>query len=389
MPSGDRGAYDGAMASDRTQIERLRLTNFRSYPTLEVPLADRTVLVGRNAAGKTNILEALYLLSSTKSFRADREREMIRWGETEGHVAVTVTRGETTHELSCGLGLGARAIKKQFMVDGSKKPAAALPALLPAALFSADDVRLIDGAPGRRRRALDLVIGQGSVVYLDALRRYGRVLASRNRLLERIRDGEAGRDELEYWDTQLAEAAEVILEGRTRFTKFLNQRLTDRYHAIAPHTDDSLEISYEPLTTDPAADLARGLERDIAVGTTTVGPHRDDWKLLLGNRPLSSFGSGGEFRSGMLAFRMGEAAWLESELGTVPVILLDDVFSELDAGRREALLSSLSETQVIITTPERSEIPDSFAEAEVVTVAKDQAETVSQIAVTTSGGSDV
>lgn len=376
------------MADGRTLIERLRLTNFRSYPQLDVALADRTVLVGQNAAGKTNILEALYLLSSTKSFRADREREMIRWGESAGHVAASVRRGDTLHELSCGLGLGTRAIKKRFMVDGTKRPTSSLPAFLPAALFSADDVRLIDGAPGRRRRALDLVIGQGSAKYLEALRLYGRVLASRNRLLERIRDGEAGRDELEYWDAQLVEAATVILAGRQRFTEFLNDRLTDRYQAIAPRTTDKLTVSYEPLTTDPAMDIPRGLERDIAVGTTTVGPHRDDWKLLLGNRPLSSFGSGGEFRTGMLAFRMGEAAWLEAELGTVPVILLDDVFSELDANRREALLSTLPETQVIITTPERREIPASFTRAAVINVSKDQQETVSEVVAKEAEGQD-
>lgn len=372
--------------TDQISVERLRLTNFRSYPSIDVRLSDRTVLVGRNAAGKTNLLEALYLLSSTKSFRADREREMIRWGETAGQVAATVRCGDTVHEVACGLSLGARAIQKRFTVDGNKRPAAALPAILPAALFSADDVRLIDGAPGRRRRALDLVIGQGSATYLEALRRYGRVLASRNRLLEKIRDGEAGRDELEYWDTQLVETGTVVIDGRQRFTDFLNRHLTDRYQAIAPHTTDTLEVSYEPLTTDPAGDLARGLERDVAVGTTTVGPHRDDWKLLLGNRPLASFGSGGEYRSGMLAFRMGEAAWLEAELGSVPVILLDDVFSELDAGRREALLSTLPETQVVITTPERDEIPASFDTAALIEVTKQSADTTSRI---TAGSDDV
>lgn len=362
---------------------RLRLTNFRSYPSLDLELGERTLLVGRNAAGKTNVLEALYLLSSTKSFRADREREMIRWGEDAAHVAARVSRGKSDHEVSVGIGLGTRATKKLFSIDQTKRPAAEIPKWLPAALFSADDVRLIDGSPGRRRRALDLVIGQSSAEYLESLRRYGRVLASRNRLLEQIQAGEANHDELDFWDAQLIETAEIILAGRQRFSDFVNNRLTDHYRAVAPQTEGKLEFSYEPLTPDPATEIPKSRERDIAVGTTTTGPHRDDWKLLLGNRPIISFGSGGEFRTGILAFRLAEADWLAQELSVVPIVLLDDVFSELDASRREALLTNLPRTQVIITTPEKSEIPKSFSPSHLIEISKDLE------AVSHAGGPDV
>lgn len=285
---------------------------------------------------------------------------MIRWGESEGRVALRTEDGAKTHELVCQLALGTRSAKKTFLVDKTKRKAADLAALFPAALFSGDDVRLIDGSPGRRRRALDLVLGQSSGTYLEALRRYTRVLASRNRLLEQISTGEAGSDELDFWDAQLIESGTVLLEERQRFVAFANDRLPDLYAGIAKTAARRLSVAYEPLSADLAQDIPERRRQDIAIGTTTAGPHRDDWRVILDNRPLVSFGSGGEFRSAMLAFRMAEAAWLEQELSSVPVLLLDDVFSELDEVRQETLLANLPKGQVIITTPQAAAIPERF-----------------------------
>lgn len=349
------------------RVENLTLTNFRSYRSASFDFAERTVLVGQNAAGKTNLLEALYLLASTKSFRADKELEMISWGEAAGQVKASFSHDKRSYEVAAGLGTGARSIRKSFTVDNSKKKARDVITRFPMVLFSADDIRLIDGAPGRRRRALDLALSQGSRSYHELLSTYGKVLASRNRLLEQINSGEAGTDELDFWDGKLADSGQALISDRSAFTDFLNDLLPDTYQAIATRDTRRLTVAYKPLTQDMASDIPRRRAQDIAIGTTTAGPHRDDWSILLGNRPLPSFGSGGEYRSAMLAFRMAEAAWLSQALAVRPVLLLDDVFSELDEYRRESLLESLPASQVIITTPEKGILPGSFAATATVT----------------------
>lgn len=349
-------------------VRQLSLTNYRSYRSASFDFSEQSVLVGQNGAGKTNLLEALYLLSSTKSFRADREREMISWGETAGNVTVQMERNGRTQTAAVGLGSGTRNITKRFTVDNTKRKAREIVTMFPMVLFSADDVRLIDGSPGRRRRALDLALSQSSRAYYEHLSTYGKVLASRNRLLEQIQSGEAGSGELEFWDGQLIATGQLLIDARQGFTDFFNRHLSDIYHGIATMIDKGkLEVAYRPLASDLATEIPRRRSQDIAIGTTTAGPHRDDWALLLGNRPLSSFGSGGEFRSAMLAFRLSETAWITECLEISPILLLDDVFSELDEFRRESLLAILPEGQVIITTPEAAVLPPAFAQTAAVT----------------------
>lgn len=350
---------------------RLELVNFRSYAHAVFELAPYTVVVGENAAGKTNLLEALYLLACAKSFRADREKEMVRWGEPVAKVSAELTRGATHHEVSVRMEAGERSVKKATTIDGKRRPTRELLRNFPMVLFSADDSRLIDGSPGRRRRALDLAISQASSNYQSALSRYGRVVASRNRLLEEIASGEASGDELDFWDEQLVASGQVIVDERQAFVNDINESLTDAYRAIAEDTrpNERLQLSYEPLVADMSVAIPERRRQDLAVGTTTAGPHRDDWRLLLGNRPLASFGSGGEFRSAVLALRQTEGQWLGQRLGVAPILLLDDVFSELDAGRRTALLAGLPQSQVIITTPEPQLLSTAFRkQAEIIEI---------------------
>lgn len=358
-----------------SSVRHLSLINFRSYREASFEFAERTVLVGPNAAGKTNLLEALYLIASGKSFRADRENEMIFWGERSARVELALTRGGTAHQVAAQL-VGGKRVQKTFLLDGKKRRSRDLATLAPMVLFSADDGRLIDGAPGRRRRALDLAISQSLPTYREALSRYGRALASRNRLLEQVAAGEAAANELDYWDEQLIDSGQTLVGGRQDFADFLNERLPGVYAAIADRADSptDLTMAYQPLSRTLAEDVPGRRPQDVAVGTTTLGPHRDDWALLLGNRPLSSFGSGGEYRSAVLAFRLVETAWLETRLERRPTLLLDDVFSELDRHRRSSLLASLPEGQTIITTPEPEVLPRSFTKtAAVIPIGPEQA----------------
>lgn len=356
------------------RIRKLTLTNFRSYRSASYDFAQRSVLVGQNASGKTNLLEALYLLASTKSFRADKELEMISWGETAGQVKARFEHDRQSQDVAVGLGAGSRSIQKAFTIDNSKRKTRDVITQFPMVLFSADDIRLVDGAPGRRRRALDLTLSQGSRAYHENIRSYGRVLASRNMLLERISSGEATTGELDFWDSKLAVTGQAVVDGRMEFTAFMNSLLPKTYQAIATRDIRSLAVAYKPLAANLNDEIPRRRAQDIAVGTTTAGPHRDDWSILLGNRTLSSFGSSGEYRSAMLAFRMAEVAWLSQALDVQPILLLDDVFSELDEYRREALLATLPDSQVIITTPEEKILPPDFAAEATVTEIERQEE---------------
>ncbi len=354
------------------RVSSLELYQFRNYHTARLELDQRTVLVGPNASGKTNLLEALYVLASTRSFRADREREMILWGESAAKIAADITT-DRPHQISVKLALGQRMVSKQFLIDGTKRPAKEVVRTFPMVLFSADDVRLIGGAPGRRRRALDLILNQSLVGYHHAASQYARALASRNRLLEQIQAGEGSLDELDYWDQALAENGQVLLANRREYCDFLNQQLSSIYSSLAvgPAKPAKLHVSYQPIVEQLAHELRRRRNQDVSLGTTSIGPHRDDWAILLGNRPISSFGSSGEFRSAMLAWRIAEVAWITQQLAVRPALLLDDVFSELDEHRRQALLSTLPEGQTILTTPEAEVVPSqSLAGASVYTISE-------------------
>ncbi len=359
-------------------LKRLALHNFRSYREAVFEWGPRTVIVGPNAAGKTNLLEAAFLFAAGKSFRAGRESEMVRWGETAARVEAAFTGERSNHRAAVALEAGGRIIRKSLELDGKAKPTKELRRRFPMVLFSADDVRLVDGSPGRRRRTLDLAIGQGSATYQQALSAYNRALASRNRLLEQIATREATEAELDVWDAQLAEAGAAVIEGRRRFFAESAEALDAAYAALttaSDHVHGRLEVAHEPGAPDFAAALTARRTQDIAVGTTTAGPHRDDWKLLLDGRVLASFGSGGEFRSAALAWRLAEADWLGRQAGVPPILLLDDVFSELDAARSESLRAALPDGQTVITTPEVAAVPAALrAEAKLIEIRPKESE---------------
>ncbi len=328
------------------------------------------MIVGPNAAGKTNLLEAAFLFSAGKSFRAGRESEMVTWGESTARVEAAFAGG-SRHKAALTLDASGRVIRKSFELDGKAKPTKELRRRFPMVLFSAEDGRLVDGSPGRRRRALDLVVGQGSAAYQDALSKYNRALASRNRLLEQIAAREASEAELDVWDVQLAEAGTQVVDGRAEYVGSSADPLRNAYDALTKrsgHAAGRLSVAYEPVA-DFEALLRSRRGQDIAIGTTSAGPHRDDWSILLDGRALASFGSGGEFRSAALAWRLAEAAWLAAVTEREPILLLDDVFSELDHARAKSLQDALPDGQSVITTPEPSEVPGALREgAEVIEI---------------------
>ncbi len=365
-------------------LARLRLSNFRNYERLDfTPTTGVTLIHGRNAQGKSNLLEAIYLLATTRPARGS-EAELIRWqaaaegfgvarvvGEAErkqGPVAVDVTvapRQENGQERR-----GANHASKRLKVNGVPRRASDVIGQIAAVLFTAGDIDLITGPPALRRRYLDITISQTDPLYVRALQRYQRVLLQRNSLLRRIDEGHARADELTYWDEQLVREGAQIMHTRQQTMAALEIAAREA-HAALSGGQERLTIAYTPQTPLPEdvaprlgeieAGLRAGLHkqqrREIALGQTLVGPHRDDLQFSLDGVLVSAFGSRAQQRTAALALRLAETAFLTSADRDPPLLLLDDIFSELDESRRVAVLGALGGAdQVFVTTAE----PDRF-----------------------------
>ncbi len=359
-----------ATAGRACRVERLRLFRFRNYAEESVELGPGlNVVVGHNAQGKTNLLEAVATLALTRSPRAGAAAEVIGWGEPACRVTATVRRPEGPMEVDLTLrhGEGERVVRT-IAVDGKSRAARAVLGLCPVVLFWPEDLQLVKGGPEGRRRLLDIVLSQIDPVSADDLVRYRRVMEQRNAMLRLVRDGAAGFDAVEAFTRQLVELGGRIRVARARLVESLDPLATA---ALAELTDGREVLGLRYVgdgvpsagsvadALDAAASLAgllaeRRLE-EIARGVTVAGPHRDDLDLLLDGRPARSAASQGQQRSIVLACKLAEVRHVGAAAGVAPVLLLDDVLSELDAGRRIRLLAALgagTATQALLTTSE-------------------------------------
>jgi DNA replication and repair protein RecF len=330
-------------------VSRLRLTNFRSYRTADFKLHPAvTIVVGPNASGKTNLLESLYVLSTTRSFRTG-DRELISEGEQHFRVEAEAD-GE---KLAIGFSV-EQGRRKQVTHGGVKRTLARHLGLLPAVLFEPTDLDLVAGPPEGRRRYLDLILSQTDPHYIVALHRYRRVLQQRNKLLDGF-DIESVRGQIFAWDIKLAEAGAVLVERRAALLTHFNEVLGERYGLIAGQPLE-LMVAYHPSVGGKHVAekflevLAETLPRDLAAGFTAHGPHRDDFKVTYHGQPIEDVASRGEVRTTVLALKLAELAFLQEITGRTPLLLLDDVFSELDSGRRTRLVEQLDNYQTLITT---------------------------------------
>ena len=361
-------------------LSRLSLTNFRNFRQADIELAGGvSVFHGANAQGKTAVLEAAYTLAIGRAFRAEREREVVnfeaaRCGEAayitgaaiDGEQTLTVVVGyQPTGPTSAdvdepGPGPVAPAVSKQIRVNRRPSTASGLVGHIGAALFVVDDLELALGPPGVRRRYLDVLLSQASRAYLDALQRYQAALRNRNGLLRRQRDGWVDPDEMEYWDDQLARAGAQITLDRAHALTRLAEHVQTHHRGLA-EPDQNLELAYEPSVPPCESAEATGAEfkrllrqqsaRERATAATATGPHRDDFRIFIDGRDAGSFASRGEARTIALALRLAEADYLAAARGEDPIILLDDVFSEMDAGRRERVIrKATAYRQTLMTT---------------------------------------
>ena len=360
------------------QLTALSLANFRNIPSLEMrPSPGLSVFTGENAQGKSNLLEAIYLLAISKSYRAPVERDLILWeAARKGEYAMvsgTVDRQEGAVELRVGLvcdpGPPEGAVRKQVRINGVASRTSDLVGLLNAVLFSADDIDLVFGSPSVRRRYLDVMLAQESRLYVRTLQRYQRVLAQRNSLLRSLREGRAREQELSFWDESLCDEGVGILEARhhalARVTTLAQelfgrlmgpgQRLDMTYAGTVPGGG---EITTEGFKQAMAQALERHHAQERAMAQTVVGPHRDDLHLAVEGVEMGRHASRGQARLAALALRLAEGAFLAERRGEPPVLLLDDVLSELDERRRSLVLEEVGRyPQVWITTADQDLLP--------------------------------
>ncbi len=342
-------------------VSTLRLRDFRGYAAAEVRLGPGlTVVHGRNGAGKTNLLEALYFGCTGRSCRTSNERELVRFGARAARVEVdTVGPDGRDHELAVGFQPGE---PKRMRVDGATverlSDASARPLV---SVFLPDRLELVKGPPALRRSHIDQVVAAIWPGRAGTRRAYSQALAQRNALLARIRAGRASRASLPAWDSELARHGIALRDDRAATVDLLAAPFTAAAAELGLTGDAALR--YRPRSTAPdaeglAAELAERVDSDLERGFTGHGPHRDDLVLARDGRELRAYGSQGEQRMGLLALLLAERDVLADERGAPPLLLLDDVMSELDGGRRGLLAERLgSRGQALVTTTDLGHVP--------------------------------
>ena len=311
------------------KIESLKLKNFRNYDLLKLEFDEATnIFYGDNAQGKTNILEAVYLSGTTKSHRGAKDRDLIKFDQNESHIEA--------------IAINKMPIRKASELFG----------IVNLVFFSPEDLNIIKNGPSERRRFVDLELSQLDKVYLNDLSNYNRIVNQRNHLLKDMGFGKQQdlMDTLDIWDLQLIQYGTRIIDRRKKFVEEINE-IISFIHRKLTGGKENLQVIYEPsngsLTLEQA--LARNLERDLRIKSTSVGPHRDDICFMAGDLDIRRYGSQGQQRTAALSLKLSEIELVKQAIHDTPVLLLDDVLSELDKHRQNYLLDSIHDIQTLIT----------------------------------------
>lgn len=330
-------------------LKSLELNNFRNYERLKLNFdAGTNILYGDNAQGKTNILESVYVSGTTKSHKGSKDRDMIRFNCEESHIRTVVEKHGMDYQIDMHL---KKNKSKGIAVNRVPiKRAAELFGILNLVFFSPEDLNIIKNGPSERRRFLDLELCQLDSVYLLHLSGYNKILNQRNRLLKDIPFHRELLDTLDVWDVQLAKYGCKIIEARKDFVSKLNQIVYDIHRKLSGGREELL-LSYEPDTeaSEFQERLKNVRERDLKFGQTTAGPHRDDLSFFIQDIDIRKFGSQGQQRTSALSLKLSEIQLVKDSIHETPILLLDDVLSELDSNRQNFLLNSIHDIQTIIT----------------------------------------
>ena len=330
-------------------IKSIELNNFRNYQDLHISFDEGTnILYGDNAQGKTNILEAAYMSGTTKSHKGSRDREMIRFGCEESHIRTVVVRAGREYQIDMHL---KKNRSKGIAIDKVPiRKAAELFGILNIVFFSPEDLNIIKSGPSERRRFLDSELCQLDRIYLADLTNYNRILGQRNKLLKDMIFQPELSDTLPVWNMQLVETGKKIIKRRKRFVEELSEIVRDIHYRISGEKEN-LVLTYEPNIDDIffEDELNRAKIKDMKLCQTSVGPHRDDLLFSIGDVDIRKFGSQGQQRTSALSLKLSEIQIVKKSIQDTPVLLLDDVLSELDSNRQNYLLNSIYDIQTMIT----------------------------------------
>ncbi len=330
-------------------IESIELKNYRNYGELHMDFSPGTnILYGDNAQGKTNVLEAVYVCSTTKSHRGSKDKEMIRFDKEESHIKMCVRKLDVPYRIDMHL---KKNKPKGIAINGIPiRKASELFGIVNVVFFSPEDLNIIKNGPDQRRRFMDLELCQLNKLYVRALVQYNRVLLQRNKLLKELNFHPEYEETLDIWDMQLIQYGKELIRCREEFVGKLND-MVQKTHSQISGGRENLVLSYEPNVTAERFEekLCFCRETDVKMRTTTTGPHRDDISFLVDNIDIRRFGSQGQQRTAALSLKLSEIELVKELVRDYPVLLLDDVLSELDGGRQEQLLAGIKEIQTMIT----------------------------------------
>lgn len=330
-------------------VKSLELKNYRNYDTLSISLSNHTnIFYGDNAQGKTNILEAIYLAATTKSHRGSKDREIVKMDQEESHIRMVIHRDGVDRRIDMHL---RKNKAKGVAIDGiSIKKSSELFGIVNVVSFSPEDLSIIKNGPSERRRFVDMELCQLNKLYLYHLIQYNKVLNQRNNLLKQIGFNRHLLDTINVWDEQLVSYGQKIIEAREQFIKKINQIILSIHKKLSSGLE-ILTIDYEPNVSVEMFQekLRSSLDRDIAQKVTTCGPHRDDLCFKVNEIDIRKFGSQGQQRSAALSLKLAEIEMVKNTINDNPILLLDDVLSELDRKRQTELLGSINDIQTVVT----------------------------------------
>lgn len=330
-------------------IKSLKIENFRNYNELDISFHDKTnILYGFNAQGKTNILEAIYLCGTTKSHKGSKDREVIKFDQEESHIRTIISKNDIDYKVDMHL---KKNKTKGIAINGIPiKKASELFGIVNIVFFSPEDLNIIKNGPSERRRFIDLELCQLDKVYLHNLTKYNQIINQRNKLLKDISFRGDLKDTLPVWDLQLVKYGNEIIKRRKNFVEQINGIIYEIHKKLSGDKEE-LIIKYEPNVEEELFldTLEKNIEKDIRYKITSVGPHRDDLNFLNKDIDIRKYGSQGQQRTAALSLKLSEIELVTNTIHDKPILLLDDVLSELDSNRQNYLLNSISNTQTLIT----------------------------------------
>jgi DNA replication and repair protein RecF len=339
-------------------ISCLKLKNFRNHLNKQVDLkTDLTLILGKNGSGKTNILEAIYVMATGKSQRAKYDKDLINYDHNFCSIYAQVTNLQDDYELEMQIvqeNPDTNISSKAAKVNKVSKSILAFTGIFNAVLFVPEDIAMLTGSPSERRRYLDLLLIQTDREYRRSLSAYTKALRQRNKLLEQICETGVGRDQLSFWTEQVVKQGTYICHKRTDFIDFANSKLPELLRALENHsTDAKIDYKHSKITDERMATYA---DKEVWAKSTLIGPHREDFAMTFNGHNVAEFGSRGQQRTLLLSLKLIELDFIEKNKGERPVLLLDDIFSELDEQHRKTIFDVVTKQQTVITSAESVKI---------------------------------